>query len=98
MKLTWVFLLTLVAGVARAEDVDSKIKALAEPDVRVGIWFGPAGGPATYELEPARSLPAASTVKTAILVELFAEHKAGLDASSGAPIGEIGRASCRERV
>lgn len=83
--------LMLLAGLARAGDLDSEIKALAGPDVRVGIWFGPAGpgGPATYELEPARSLPAASTVKTAILVELYAEHHAALDEPLGAPLDAV---------
>jgi len=89
MRWALALVLTFLAGLARAEDVDAKIKALAEPDVRVGIWFGPAGGPATYELEPARSLPAASTVKTAILVELFAERHAALDEPIGAPVDAI---------
>jgi hypothetical protein len=85
----YALLLVLCAGVAHADEVDAKIRALAEPDVLVGIWFGGASGPPAYELDSTRSLPAASVVKTAILVELFASRAAALDQPLGPPLDAI---------
>lgn len=47
--------------------------------VRVGVWFGGATGEAWYSTEADAALPAASAIKTAILVELFARFADGLD-------------------
>jgi beta-lactamase family protein len=50
--------------------------------VQAGVWFGPAGAP-MYQLSADRTIPAASVVKTAILIELFAAHAGHLDEPLG---------------
>jgi hypothetical protein len=80
--------LALAPASARADTgaLDQQIQAaLAEPGdpVQAGIWFGPAGGEPIYQLAQTRAMPAASVVKTAILVELFAEHAGHLDEPLG---------------
>lgn len=75
--------------VARAGDaaLDKQIDGLlAEPGdaVRAGIWFGPPSGEPIYQRGADQALPAASVVKTAILVELFAAHAGHLDEPLGA--------------
>jgi hypothetical protein len=84
----------LVLVVARpvavsAEDagLDPRVQALlAEPGdpIQAGVWFGPPSDPPIYQLAADRTIPAASVVKTAILVELFAAHAGHLDDPLGA--------------
>jgi hypothetical protein len=74
--------LVLLPLAARADALDDQVRAIvAEPGdaVKVGVWFGSPGAAPRYQLEAARALPAASVVKTAILVELFAAHAGRLD-------------------
>ena len=83
-------MLAVVLGpaVARAGDLDAQVQALiAEPGdpVQAGVWFGAAGAP-IYQLGADRAMPAASVVKTAILIELFAAHAGHLDQ----PLGSAG--------
>jgi hypothetical protein len=85
--------LALAPATARGDvaELDRKIQALvAEPGdaVQVGIWFGPAGAP-IYQLAADTTLPAASVVKTAILIELFAAHAGHLDDPLGAAADAI---------
>jgi hypothetical protein len=86
------FALVLVPAIARGDaELDKKIQALvAEPGdaVQAGIWFGPAGAP-IYQLAADRAMPAASVVKTAILIELFAAHAGHLDEPLGAAADAI---------
>ena len=84
--------LVLVPAIARGDaELDKKLQALvAEPGdaVQAGIWFGPAGAP-IYQLAADRAMPAASVVKTAILIELFAAHAGHLDEPLGAAADAI---------
>src|SRR4029079_8400876 len=52
--------------------------------VRAGIWFGALSGAPIYQRAVDQALPAASVVKTAVLVELFAAHAGHLDEALGA--------------
>jgi hypothetical protein len=83
-----VLLLVLLPFAARADDaaLDNQVASLlAEPGDRVdvGIWFGPPGAP-LYQRAADRAMPAASVVKAAILIELFAAHAGHLDEPLGA--------------
>jgi hypothetical protein len=51
--------------------------------VQAGVWFGAPGEP-LYQLAADRAMPAASVVKTAVLIELFAAHAGHLDEPLGA--------------
>ena len=77
---------TLWPAAARAGDLDAQVRALlaerGDP-VHAGVWFGAAGAP-RYQLAADRAMPAASVVKTAILIELFAAHAGHLDEPLGA--------------
>jgi hypothetical protein len=78
-----------VPAVARgdAAELDARVQAvLAEPGdpVQAGIWFGTPSGAPIYQLAADRTIPAASVVKTAILIELFAAHAGHLDDPLGA--------------
>jgi len=80
--------LALLPAIARGDtaELDKQIQAmLAEPGdpVQTGLWFGPASAP-IYQLAADRTIPAASVVKTAILIELFAVHAGHLDDPLGA--------------
>jgi hypothetical protein len=71
----------LAAGLARADGLDDQVQAaIAAPGdpVSVGVWFGAPGEP-LYQLAADRSMPAASVIKTAVLIELFAAHAGHLD-------------------
>jgi hypothetical protein len=84
--------LLLPAAAAAAEPLDAQVKAVVgdATDVQVGVWLGEAGAAAPiYALEPARSLPAASVVKTAVLIELFAANAGRLDEPLGAPLDSV---------
>jgi hypothetical protein len=81
--------LALLTVVARADDiaVDKQVQALlAEPGdaVHAGIWFGTPTGEPIYRRAADQSMPAASVVKTAVLVELFTAHVGHLDDPLGA--------------
>ncbi len=87
-------LLLLLA--ARADDArdtpEGKVQAiLSEPGdpVQAGIWFGGPAGEPIYQLAASRAMPAASVVKTAILVELFAAHAGHLDDPLGAALDDV---------
>lgn len=76
----------LGSATAHAGDLDAQVQALiAAPGdpVQAGVWFGTAGAP-VYDLGADRAMPAASVVKTAILIELFAAHAGHLDEPLGA--------------
>ena len=47
--------------------------------IRAGVWVGGATGPAWYASQADVSLPTASAIKTAILIELFGKFTAELD-------------------
>ena len=47
--------------------------------VRPGLWVGGASGDARYERFAGAALPAASAIKTAILIELFSKYAKALD-------------------
>jgi hypothetical protein len=47
--------------------------------VRTGIWVGGPAGDALHESESGETLPTASAIKTAILIELFARFEKSLD-------------------
>lgn len=75
--------LALAPSAARADfdGVDAAVdKAVAERGgpIRVGLWVGGPSG-ATYERDAGKTLPTASAVKTAILIELFARYAGSLD-------------------
>jgi hypothetical protein len=75
----------LAAGRARANSLDDQVQAvLAAPGdpVQAGVWFGPPGAP-LYQLAADRAMPAASVIKTAVLIELFAAHAGQLDEPLG---------------
>ncbi|MBI5852226.1 MAG: hypothetical protein HZB39_14525 [Planctomycetes bacterium] len=64
--------------VARIEhDVENLLAGHGSP-VRAGLWLGDARS-ALWSRDAERAMPAASAIKTAFLVEWFAEHAAGLD-------------------
>ena len=46
-----------------------------------GIWVGESSGSATYEHNAQKPMPAASSIKSAILVELFAKYEGRLESS-----------------
>jgi len=79
----------VAAGAAHAEDaalakqVDSLVAAPGDP-VEVGSWFGTPSGEPLYQRAADRAMPAASVIKTALLVELFAAHAGHLDEPLGA--------------
>ena len=80
--------LLLGPAAARADDggLDAKVQAvLAEPGdaVQAGVWFGAPTGEPIYQRAADRAMPAASVVKTALLVELFAAHAGHLDEPLG---------------
>ena len=81
-------LVALAPTGARGDDaLDAQVQAvLAEPGdaVQAGVWFGAPAGEPRYQLAAERALPAASVVKTALLVELFAAHAGHLDDPLGA--------------
>jgi hypothetical protein len=77
----------VAADTARGDrlDLPSAVQAvLAGPGdpVQAGIWFGAPGEP-LYQLATDRAMPAASVVKTAVLIELFAAHAGHLDEPLG---------------
>jgi hypothetical protein len=79
----------LAAAPARAEDggLDARVQGvLAEPGdaIQAGVWFGAPSGAPIYQRAADRAMPAASVVKTALLVELFAAHAGHLDEPLGA--------------
>lgn len=76
--------LALGTVVARADEagLDKQVQGvLADPGdaVQVGVWFGVPSGEPIYQRAADRAMPAASVVKTAILIELFAAHAGHLD-------------------
>ena len=77
-----------VATAARADDaakLDDTVRAAikaAGDGALASVWYG-TPGQAVYELEAGTTLPAASVIKTAILVELFAAHAGHLDVPLG---------------
>jgi hypothetical protein len=75
------------AAVARGDDgLDPQVQAaLAAPGdpVQAGVWFGAPTGEPLYQLAADRAMPAASVVKTAILIELFAARAGHLDEPLG---------------
>lgn len=82
-------LLALGAGIARADDagLDKRVEGvLAGPGdaVQAGVWFGVPSGEPIYQRAAKLAMPAASVVKTAILIELFAAHAGHLDDALGA--------------
>lgn len=50
------------------------------PGIRAGLWLGGASGDAWFEQNAGAVLPTASSIKTFVLVELFAKHRDHLDA------------------
>lgn len=75
----------LAADPARGDTLDQQVQAaLAGPGdpVQAGVWFGAPGDP-RYQLAADRAMPAASVVKTAVLIELFAAHAGHLDEPLG---------------
>ncbi len=75
----------LGASLARADDLGDQVQAvLAAPGdpVQAGVWFGPPGEP-RFQLAADRAMPAASVIKTAVLIELFAAHAGHLDEPLG---------------
>ena len=87
VMLLWPVAISLAARADEARDaLDRKVQAIvAEPGdaVQAGIWFGAPAAP-IYELAATRTMPAASVVKTAILIELYAAHAGHLDDPLGA--------------
>jgi beta-lactamase class A len=86
--------LALAPFAARADDaeLDKQIQGLltAPGDaVEAGIWFGAPSGEPIYQRAAGRAMPAASVVKTALLVELFAAHAGHLDDPLGAAADAI---------
>jgi hypothetical protein len=53
--------------------------AALPPSVRAAVWAGPAGGEPELAWRAAAPMPAASAIKAALLVELFAAHPEALD-------------------
>jgi hypothetical protein len=81
----------LATSVARADRLDDQVQAVigapGDP-VSVGVWFGPPGEP-LYQLAADHAMPAASVVKTAVLIELFAAHAGHLDEPLGSAADAI---------
>ncbi|HEU4733953.1 MAG TPA: serine hydrolase [Kofleriaceae bacterium] len=81
--------LALCSSAARADrpgldhQVDEAVAGPGDP-VRLGVWFGTPSSAPIYQRDADRAMPAASVVKTAILVELFAAHAGHLDEPLGA--------------
>jgi hypothetical protein len=62
--------------------LDAKVRQVLEDNgdgLEAGIWVGGPAGPPWYEWEASTPRPAASAVKTALLIEFFARHSADLD-------------------
>lgn len=81
----------LVAAGAGGDNLDSQLQTvLAGPGdpVQAGVWFGAPGEP-LYQLAADRAMPAASVVKTAVLIELFAAHAGHLDEPLGPAAGAV---------
>lgn len=82
-------LLFVVASIARpapsqAEPggLSARVREVLEAHgdgVQAGIWLGGAEGAPSFAWRDDAAMPAASAIKTAYLVELFAAHAAGLD-------------------
>lgn len=75
----------LASGMARGDGLETQIQAaLSAPGdpVQAGVWFGAPGEP-VYQLAADRAMPAASVIKTAVLIELFAAHAGHLDEPLG---------------
>jgi hypothetical protein len=93
MKLSWLSLALLAPLAARADEpLEQRVHAIvaaAGDDVQVGLWFGSPGAAPRCAVEAERALPAASVVKTAILIELFAAHTGHLDEPLGAPLAAL---------
>jgi hypothetical protein len=88
-KLVPALVLALWPALARADEdgLDKQVQAvLAAPGdaVQAGIWFGAPSGEPIYQRAADRAMPAASVVKTALLIELFAAHAGHLDDPLGA--------------
>jgi beta-lactamase class A len=86
--------LWLASPAVRADAVklEQRVDALlAEPGdaIEAGVWFGAASGAPVYQRAADRAIPAASVVKTAVLVELFAAHAGHLDEPLGADADAI---------
>jgi ribosomal protein L30E len=86
--------IAVVPVTARGDDadLDKRVQAvLAAPGdaVQAGVWFGNPSGAPIYQLAADRAMPAASVVKTAILIELFAAHAGHLDDPLGAAADAI---------
>ena len=76
--------LALGRVVARADEADLEkqvqgVVAGAGDAVQASVWFGAPSGEPIYQRAADRAMPAASVVKTAILIELFAAHAGHLD-------------------
>jgi len=89
-----VLVLLALCPAAHADDagLDKQVQdLLAGPGdtVQVGIWFGAPSGEPIYQRAADSALPAASVVKTAILIELFAAHAGHLDDPLGAAADTI---------
>lgn len=90
----WCLLLALLLPLTAdaGEPLDTQVAAIvAGPgdEVQVGVWFGNPGATPLFALEPGRALPAASVVKTAVLIELFAANAGHLDDPLGAPLDAV---------
>jgi hypothetical protein len=86
--------LVLWPTLARADEasLDKKVQGvLDEPGdaVQAGVWFGAPSGEPIYQRAADRAMPAASVVKTAVLIELFAAHAGHLDDPLGADADAI---------
>jgi hypothetical protein len=87
MRMRGAVLALLVSVAARADEIGTQVQAiLAEPGdaVQAGIWFGGPSGEPIYQLAASRAMPAASVVKTAVLIELYAARAGHLDDPLGA--------------
>lgn len=60
--------------------VNDKLLADVAPGVRLGIWVGRPDGTALFTHDADAVMPTASSIKTALLIELFAMQKDNLDA------------------
>jgi Beta-lactamase enzyme family len=64
------------------DEAERSVRAIIEEHggrARVGIWVGGPTGDASYAKGPDETLPTASAIKTAILIELFARFAGELD-------------------
>ena len=63
----------------KTEEAVRAILAKQGGRIRTGLWVGGPSGDALYASGPGETLPTASAIKTAILIELFARFPDALD-------------------